>query len=812
MATLFQDLRYAIRTLLKQPVFALIALLTLALGIGANTAIFSLVDAVLLQPLPYPNADRLMAFWFSEPGKGAAGEFSAISYPRYELCRDQPDIFDNLGAGQFDAFTLTGRGEPAQLFGCFVSAQFLQTLGVKPAWGRLFLPEEDQTGGPAVAVLSQACWRKHFASDPSVVGRSVTLNNTSYTIVGVLGQPLSAPLDQADVFAAGVLNSSQWPPSTVRQGSPFLFGIARLKPGITVEHANQVLGVLSARYRQIYPAHVDAGGGEKVAPLQELVVGPSRPLFYTLAGAVGCVLLIACVNVANLLLARLAGRRKEIAVRAALGASRWRLARQFLTESLLLTLSAGALGCLLALWCVDLAHSLPEVIPRAAEIHLSGAALLYTLAVSLVVGVLLGVAPAMHAASGNAADALQQTSSRGSAGGASQSRMRSILLVTQVALSLLLLTGTGLMLSSLWQLQRVHLGFNPNGVATAEIDFPAQRYPKIEQQTNFVAQVTEKINMLPGIRHSAVALYGPLTGALDMFYQVVGQPAPPPQQRAHAICCYASPDYFATMEIPLLQGRVFTERDRSGAPPVMLLNETMARNLFPKGDAIGQKLLCTASDPTVTEVVGIVGDVRTLTVAELPRPQMYFSIYQRSGLAMNVYVRAIKPEQAKSFGASIRGAVQAVDPDQPVGELLEMNTLVSRSVADRRLMAVLLASFAGLALVLAAIGIYGVTAYGVSQRTREIGIRMALGAQRSDVFRLIVGGGMKLILVGIVVGVVAALALTRLLASLLYGVGASDPLTFGSVIAVLTLVALLANYLPARSATQVDPLTALREE
>ena len=407
---------------------------------------------------------------------------------------------------------------------------------------------------------------------------------------------------------------------------------------------------------------------------------------------------------------------------------------------------------------------------------------------------------------------MQQAEARASTDGAGPSQVRATLLIVQVALSLVLLTCTGLLLSSLWQLQRTRLGFNPKGVVMAGVYLPAERYPKTEQQAAFFEQVIRKLDTLPGVRRAAAALYGPMTGSLEMFYSVVGQPAPSAKQRLHTVCCYASPDYFSTLGIPILHGRAFTDRDRTGEPAVMLINETMAHQLFPKGDAIGQKLLCTAMNPTVTEIVGVVADARTISVAELPRPQMYFSMYQRSGLSMNVYVQRTAQDQAASLGASIEAAVHAVDPDQPVGELLEMNTLVSRSVANRRLTALLLTSFAGLALVLAAIGIYGVTAYGVAQRTREIGIRMALGAPRDEVLRFIMKGGMKLVFAGVFVGTTVALGTTRLLARSLYGVGASDPLTFAAVILVLTLVALLACYLPARWATQVDPLTALREE
>jgi predicted permease len=812
MPTLLLDLRYAVRMLLRQPVFALVALLTLALGIGANTAIFSIIDAVLLRPLPFPQAGRLVSVWAYGPGAAGHDQASPLAYPRFELIRAQQDVFEDLGATAYDDFTLTGRGDPAQIAGTYVSAGFLPTMGVRPLEGRLFLPGEDLQGGPHIVIVSRTFWQKYCGSDPSLVGQSLVLNGAPYTVVGIVETQVTYPLNNCNLFIPGVF-IPDYPPAVIRQGGTYLSLTARLKPGISLERANEELRLLSARYQQAFPEHVETTSICRANSLQEEVVGDARPMFYTLAGAVGCTLLIACVNVANLLLARLAGRRKEIAIRAALGASRMRLARQFFTESLLLALLAGALGTLLALWCVDLARGLgPEAIPRATEIRLSGAALVFTLGISLAAGLLLGVIPALHAVRGNPGEALQQTESRGSAGGVRQSRTRGALLIAQVALCLVLLTGTGLLITSLWKLQSVPLGFNPNGVLTAEVNLPLVRYPKPEQQAAFFARLTERIDALPGVRRSAAASAGPLMGGLSMFYSVVGQPVPPVHRRPFARYSEVSPDYFATQETPIVEGRAFTERDRDGVPPVMIINQAMARRLFPNGGAVGQKLLCSNSNPTVTEIVGVMADARTTSLAHPARPEMYFSMFQRPELAMIVYVRAIRPEQAKGLGLAVQAAVRDLDPDQPVGEVVDMNTVVSRSLADRQLLALLLASFAGVALVLAAIGIYGVTAYGVAQRTREIGIRIALGAQSGDVFRLIIGGGMKLILVGIVLGVISALGLTRLLASLLYGIGAADPLIFAVVVGILIAVALVANFLPARRATRVDPLVALREE
>ena len=812
MHTLLLDLRYAFRTLLRQPVFSVVALLTLALGIGANTAVFSLIHAVLLSPLPYPHAGRLVSVWSYEPQDGRKGSFP-VSLPKYESVRDQQDVFEDMGVTTDDTFTLTGRGEPAQVQGAYVSARYLQTLGVAPLRGRLFLPAEDVPGGPRVVALSESFWQKHCAGDPGILGQTLTLNGDAYTVVGVVPAQTAFPLARDELFVPGVFNTPDYPPLVVQHGGAYLTLTGRLRPGVSVAHADEAVRLIAARYRQTLPNQADARAELLATDMQEDVVADARPMFYTLAGAVGGVLLIACVNVANLLLARLAGRRKEIAVRAALGAGRWRLARQFLTESVLLTLLAGALGTLLALWGVDFARTLgPEVMPRAGEVRLSAVALGFTLAVSLGTGLLLGVVPALHAARGNPGEALQGADARGSAGGVRQGRTRAVLLVAQVAMSLVLLAGTGLLLSSLWQLQRVRLGYNPAGVLVADLTLPVPRYPRPEQRPEFFARLTERVAALPGVRRVMASSAGPFHGGLDMFYAVVGQPVPPVQERPHTRYSCVGPGYFATLETPLLQGRDFDARDAADAPPVMVINETMARRLFPHGNALGAKLLCTAANPTVTEIVGIVGDGRTTNLARPPRPEMYFSMWQRPETYMSLYVRAERPEGALALGPAVRTALRGLDADEPIGEMRTLDAMVSRSVADRHLMAVLLAVFAGLALVLAAIGVYGVTAYGVAQRTREIGIRLALGAQRADVFRLIVGGGMKLIAAGIVLGVVCALGLTRLLGSLLYGVGAGDPATFGAVVGLLVVVALAANYLPARRAARVDPLASLREE
>ena len=664
MSVLLQDLRYAVRLLIKQPLFASVAILTLALGIGANTAIFSVIDTALLSPLPFPQSDRLVRIWSSAPERGKAMEQIVTSFPRYEAIRDGQDVFEDIAASTEGGLTLTDRGEPAQTDVGYVSTDFFQTLGVGLAPGRAFLPAEDQPGGAKVTVVSQTFWQKHLGGNPDLLGQSLTLDGAAYTVVGVLPKKLPFPFDRIDLFVPRVFDINGIPAALIRQGGGFLNVTARLKPGVTLGRAREQVQVLAARYRQAFPGHVDGAMGVKVIPFQEEIIGESRPLFYTLAGAVGCVLLIACVNVANLILARLAGRRKEIAVRAALGASQGRLLRQFLTESVLLAALAGAAGLLLAWWSVDLVHGLgPEVIPRAAEVHLSVGTLLFTLGVSLLTGALLGVGPALQAARGNAGEALQEAGTRGSVGSARQGRARAALLAAQVALSLVLLAGTALLLTSLWRLQRVQAGFNPEGVLTTNLGLSTARYPQPAQQGDFYTRLTERLDALPGVRGSTATTAVPLGGNLGvMFYAIIGQPIPGVDKRPSALYDAVSPGFFRTLEIPLLRGRTFNERDRADSPPVMIINDTMARRLFPDRDAVGQKLLCSVMNPTPTEIVGVAGDVRSVNLASPAQEQMFFPMLQRPQQFMTVMVRAASPSQAAGLASLVRAAVHEVDP------------------------------------------------------------------------------------------------------------------------------------------------------
>ena len=817
MQTLLQDLRYAVRLLFKQPVFTCIAVLTLALGIGANTAIFSVIDAALLHSLPYPQADRLVRLWARNPQKvngGSEMDQVVIGQSCYETIRDGQTSFEDFSAFTWGGFTLTGRGDPARATAAFISGRFFAAFGVPLALGRDFLPAEDQPGGPKVVILSHAFWQKRFGGDPSLIGRTVTLDDEPYTVVGILADRFVQPLSRIEVWLPRVGDVQGMPAAVVRQGAGFLVLTGRLKAGVALATAQTEVDLLTKRYAQEYPGHVDTTGEVRVIPYQEEIIGKTRPTFYTLAAAVGCVLLIACVNVANLLLARLAGRRKEIAVRAALGASRGRLLRQFLTESLLLAGLAGGLGTLLAVWSVDLVRGLERgTLPRSSEVHVSTETLFFTLAVSVATGLALGVVPALRASGGNAGAALQRSGSRGAVGGAHQGRAQAAMLVAQVALSLVLLAATGLLITSLWRLQKTPAGFDPAGVLTTGLGFPTARYPQSAKQAEILERLTERLGAIPGVKTAAAGTGLPLDGASGfMFYAVIGRPIPPVDKRLASRWDSVTPRYFQALGVPLRGGRDFDARDRAESPPVVIISETMARNLFPGESAVGKKLLCTVFNPTETEIVGVAADVRSVNLAEAAPEEMFFPVNQRPQNYTNVILRAETPAQAPGLAAAVTAAIHDLDRDLPVGDYETMDAVVARSVADRRLMSWLLASFAGLALVLAAIGIYGVAAYGVAQRTREIGIRMALGAERGDVFRLIVGGSMKLILLGVVLGGLTALGLTRLLGSLLYGVGASDPVTFAGAAVMLGGVALLANYVPARRATRIDPMAALREE
>ena len=801
MRTLWQDLRYGIRMLLKRPGFAALAALTLAVGIGANTAIFSVVNAVILRPLPYADPDRLLLI--RETKLPQFPEF-AIAPGNFLDWQSQNEAFEQTEAFRTFFYNLTGEGEPERLRASRITAGMFAMLGAQPTLGRDFLAEEDRPGSDGVAILSYGLWQRRFGGNPQIVGQQMTLNGRGYTVIGVMPATLRF-LDR---------NAELWTPMAFTEqdrqnhGGHFISAVARLKPGITLEQAQSNLSTIAARLEQQYPSS-NAGWGVKLTPLFEAAVGQMRPTLLVLLGAVALVLLIACANVANLLLARASSRHKEIAIRSAMGAGRWRIVRQLLTESLVLAIVGGALGVLLAYWGLDLLLSLaPQNLPRMADVSLDGRALGYTLGLTLLTGVIFGLAPALQSSNPDLNESLKE-GGRGSTSGRRQG-VRSLLVVTEIALALMLLAGAGLMLKSFWRLQQVDPGFKPENALVVNINLPATKYAEDAQQSAFFQQLLERTAALPGVQSVGATQSMPLIGDYILGLVIEGRPEPAPGEEPSTNYYAVSPDYFRAMGIPLLRGRSFTEQDRAGAPRVAIINETLARRFFPDEDPIGKRIHVTNGPETFREIVGIVGDVRQYGLEREPPAQAYEPYLQEPFAGMSLVVRAAA--DPANLSAAIRQEVFALDKDQPVASVRTLEEVLAASVAQRRFSMTLLGVFGGIALLLASVGIFGVMNYTVAQRTHEIGIRMALGAQRRDILRLVVGQGMTLTLVGVALGLVAAFAGTRLMASLLYGVSATDPLTFTGVALLLALVAFLACYLPARRAMKVDPMIALRYE
>jgi len=816
MHTLWQDIRYGMHTLLKSPGFTLVAVVALALGIGANTAIFSVVNAVLLRPLPYKNPERLVMMWQTNLRQGIGQD--SVAAPNFLDWREQSQSFEHMAAYRGQSFNLTVGDKPEQLPGAVVSASFFQVLGVKAALGRIPQTEVDQPGGNLVAVLSHGLWQRHFGADPNLIGKPLTLNGESFTAVGIMPPGFKYPLDDTEVWALSKRMVPELPitipgiddPLTLR-GATYLKVIARLKPGVSLTQAQAEMATVSHRLEQYED---NEGVGVKIIPLQEQLVGDSRLGLLVLLGVVGFVLAVACANVANLLLARAAVRQKEIAIRHALGASRWRLARQLLTESVLLSVIGGVLGLVLAWWGIDLLMaSIPEEIPRVKEVSLDPYVLGFTFAVSVLTGLLFGLAPALGASKPDLNSALKE-GARTSTESIRRNRVRSLLVVSEVALALVLLVGAGLMMQSFLRLSEVNPGFNPENLVTAEFWLPQFKYPEDGQQAAFYTKLLERVAQLPGVSSSAAISVLPLTGSdVSTSPQIEGRPEPDEGERSEVQLRSVSPSYFRTMGIPLLQGRDFTTRDDEDAPGVAVISEAGARRLFGSKDAaMGERLdyVGDTENPTWSEIVGVVGDVHESGLDQEAAAEVYVPYRQLPSAFMYVVTRsALDPT---SLTNAIRREVQAIDKDQPILEARTMNERIAESIAARRFSMLLFAVFAGIALVLAVVGIYGVMSYSVARRTHEIGIRMALGAGRGGVLRLVVGQGMILAAVGISIGLTAAFALTRVMSSLFYGVSATDPVTFIGVAMLLTIAALLACYIPARRATKVDPMVALRYE
>lgn len=804
---LWQDLRYGTRMLLKNPGFTIVAVIALALGIGANSAIFSVVNTVLLRPLPYTDPERLVMVWEDRTAKGYPRDTPAPA--NYVDWRDQNQVFEGMAAIATHSLNLTGAGEPERLEGKRVSANFFNILGVEPLLGRGFLPEEDEPGAARVVVLSHGLWQRRFGSDKAILGKSLTLNGVGHEVVGVMPPDFQFPTREDELWVPIAFTPQQ---AAARQ-SHYLQVIARTKPGVTIEQAQAEMSTIGARLQQQYPENTDLGVA--VVPLHEQFVGDIKPALLILLGAVGFVLLVACANVANLLLARAAARQKEIALRVALGASRGRLVRQFLTESLLLAALGGVVGLLLSLWGVNLLKAfIPENISQARHIAIDRWVLGFTALVSLLTGLIFGLAPATQASNFNLNETLKE-GGRDSASGRRGNRIRSVLVVVEVAVSLVLLIGAGLLINSFLRLRGVDPGFRTDNLLTMRVMLPETKYTDQARRSAFYAELVRRVEALPGVNSAAVANWIPLVKQGDSSgIAIEGQPAPAPGQNPSVVTRVVSPHYFQTMGIELLRGRQLTEQDRADAPRVIVISETMARKFWPGEEPLGKRV--TMGGPAGApvpwlEVVGVVKDVRQFELTAEPKPQMYVPFEQPVFFRPSHLIVKTEVEPG-GLASAVRKTVWEIDKDQPVSNISTMKEVLSESISRQRFSMLLLGIFAAVALVLAAVGIYGVMSYSVAQRTHEIGIRMALGAQRSDVLKLAVGQGLKLVLVGVALGLAAAFVLTRVMSSLLFGVSATDPATLAIISLVLIGVALFASYIPARRATKVDPMVALRYE
>ena len=800
MHTFWQDLRYGIRTLLKKPGFTFIAVITLALGIGANSAIFSVVSAVLLRQLPYQNPEQLVRVFTFNPKKSPDPD--GASWPDFLDWRSQNTVFENIAGFLPDSFNFAGRGRPEQVQGAWVSASFFPLLGVSPIAGRAFLPEEDSGNGQHVILLSQSLWQRRFGSDPSVIGQNVTLEGELYTVVGVMPANFRYSKD-ADVWMPLTVRVHDW---TNRSGRA-LQVIARLKSGHTFEQAQTEMAALGRSLQQAYPQS-NTGFDIIVVNLREQIVGQVRPALLVLLGAVGFVLLMACTNIANLLLARASARQKEIVIRLALGASRGRIIRQLLTESILLSLSGGALGLILGSWAIPVLLKLSSnQVLQLNAVNIDLRVLGFTLALSLASGLIFGLVPALEASKLDLNLALKE-GSKGTASAARQ-RFHSLLIVAEIAVAVVLLIGAGLMINSFLRLQQVSPGFDPDNLLTVSLSLPGARYPE-EQRRVFLKQVLQRIEAKPGVQSVGAITILPLSGDDSSFsFLAQGQPIVSRAEAPQAEVRSVSPTYFQTMRIPLKKGRVFTERDNRSSSPVVMVNETLARRFWPNEDPIGKRLT-RFSDQISCEIVGVVGDVKQMGLAAETRMEIYMPYDQSPDPYFGLVIRTLAAPE--NFANAIQTEVMALDPQQPVSVVKTMRQMAADSVSSQRFNTLMLTIFGVVALILATVGIYGVMSYAVRQRTQEIGIRLALGAQPRDIFKLIVGRGLWLTLVGIAAGLTASLFLTRLMSGLLFGVSAKDPLTLIGISLLLTSVAMLACYLPARRAMKVDPMVALRYE
>jgi predicted permease len=812
---MFQDLRYGIRILMKNPGFTLVAVVTLALGIGANTLIFSVVRAVLLRPLPYKDSSRIMQVWHVPPAGSFPGiNFFNVSPANYLDWQRESSSFECMAAYGFRSFASSGWEQPEAINGAAVATDFFSVLRARPMLGRTFTPDEDRPGAGTVILLSNGFWRDHFAGDPAIVGRDIALNSRRYRVVGVMPRGFRFS-SWAEVWTPLAWSDEERAVRGIHNYSV----IARLKPGIDLRRAQAELSTVSARLADQYPAD-DKGWRATIVPLREWLVSDIRPALLALFVAVGFILLIACANVANLVLAKTLARQREIAIRTALGATRFTILRHIVAETVLLSVTGGIFGSFLAGVGLDLLKQvLRDRLPSFAEVSLDTHVWAFALSLSILAGVFAGLIPSLSFTRGDVNEALQQGQSRASSQ-ALGNKTRDFLVISEIALSLLLLIGAGLTLRSLWNLQKVVLGFDPSQVLTMKIAMPMTEFISPGRESRFFQEVLERVRTLPGVEAAGAIDSLPLSGAGSHEpFSIEGRPALPMSDQPEVDVRVITPGYIRDMHIPVLKGRDLTEGDAAGRAGAVLISESLARRFWPGKDPLGKRLTLTFYPGFVREVVGIVGDVKLDSLDETrPVATIYFPLAQVTFLSGEAWTPLIMSLTVRTrsdpahFISAVTGAIHQVGPNLPVVDVKGMNEIVSQSVSPQRFNLLLFGAFAGIALILAAIGIYGVLSYTTRRRVREIGIRMALGAGRSDALKLVVGQGFRLALIGVGMGVVGALVLARFLASLLYGVEPADPLTFGAVSLLLTAVALFASYFPARRATYVDPMVALRYE
>ena len=814
MTKLIQDFRYGLRVLRKNPGFAAVAILVLGLGIGANTAIFSVVNAVLLRPLPFEDPARIVHVWHVPPPKSFPGmtRFS-VSTANYIDWRQQNDVFEDMAIYTGSSMNLTGGDKAESLLAATVAPNFFSVLGVKPLLGRTFIPGEELVGQNHKVVLTHTFWQSRFGGDRSIVGKQITLDDEPYTVVGVMGPKFMYPMWEEKIWIPLTLSDKE---RAVR-GEHHSMVIARVKHGIDIRQAQAEMSTISDRLARQYPED-NKDWGAVVVPLREDIVGDVRPALLVLLGAVAFVLLIACANVANLLLARALARSKEIAIRTALGASRVRLMQQLMFETILLALGGGLSGLLVAKFGVDLiVHFLAQQLPRATEISLDASVLGFTLAISLVTGVVAGIVPAWKLSKANVNETLKQ--GLGRAGDSGSNRTRAALVVCEVALSLVLLAGAGLMIRSLWNLRSINPGFDSRNVLTFSLPIPRTRYKSPAEEINFWNQALAKMRTLPGVETAAAVDDLPFNGGSHQPIAIESRPAVAMSEQPEVDVRVISTGYLRAMHIPVIRGRDFNENDTADKPGAILISDAMAKRFWPNEDALGKRLTLTFSPGKIREVVGIVGDVKLdgLDQAEL-NSAIYAPLTQISAppsgewrsFGLDVVVRTTT--SPATLVSAVTNSVHEIDPQQAVAHVMTMDQFMAESISPQRFNMLLLATFAGLALVLAAIGIYSVLSYAVRRRVREIGIRMALGAQIQDVLRLVVFEGMKPAFVGMIIGLTGAMLMGRVLAKLVFGVKTTDPATFAAVSILLMAVALLATAVPAYRATRVDPMRTLRDE